>query len=222
VTTDRRLIGAALSLALTLAACGGSSASPAATSAPGGATSTPSGASSAPGGATPAATDASANQTADASAPAISLTPGNASALEALIPDNIGTTTMTKTSFDYSTIPWASLSSLFGSGDLDKVLKDNGKTLADVKFAMGVSTSASAAGMPTMVYALQVAGLDATKFVSQLDSGYASGSNLQIGGKTVKGELASGFGTITYVHGDVVFIAVATEADLNSLVSALP
>ncbi len=215
MTTDRRLVGAALSLALVLAACGGSAASQAASSAPGGATSTP-------GGATPAATDASATQSTEASAPAISLTPGNASALEAMIPDKVGTTTITKTSFDYSTIPWSSLSSMFGSGDLDKVLKENGKTLADVKFAMGVSTSAGATGMPTMVYALQVSGLDASKFVSQLDSGYASGSNLQVGGKTVKGELGGGFGTITYVHGDVVFIAVATEADLNTLVAALP
>ena len=215
MTTDRRLVGAALSLALVLAACGGSAASQAATSAPGGATSTP-------GGATPAATDASATQSTEASAPAISLTPGNASALEAMIPDKVGTTTITKTSFDYSTIPWSSLSSMFGSGDLDKVLKENGKTLADVKFAMGVSTNAGATGMPTMVYALQVSGLDASKFVSQLDSGYASASNLQVGGKTVKGELGGGFGTITYVHGDVVFIAVATEADLNTLVAALP
>ena len=215
MTTDRRLVGAALSLALVLAACGGSAASQAATSAPGGAT-------SAPGGATPAATDTSATQSTDASAPAISLTPGNASALEAMIPDKVGTQTMTKTSFDYSTIPWASLSNTFGSGDLDTILKSNGKTLADVKFAMGVSTSAGAGGMPTMVYALQVSGLDASKFVSQLDSSYASGGDLTVGGKTVKGQLAGGFGTITYVHGDVVFIAVATEADLNTLVAALP
>jgi hypothetical protein len=221
MTTDRRLIGAALSLALAVAACGGSSASPAATAAPGGATPAAADA-SAPGGATPAATDASANQTAAASAPEISLTPGNATALEAMIPDTIGTTTMTKTSFDYSTIPWASLSSMFGSGDLDKILKDNGKTLADVKFAMGVSTSASATGIPTMVYALQVAGLDATKFVSQLDSGYSSGTDMTVGGKSVKGALTAGFGTITYVHNDVVFIAVASEADLNTLVAALP
>lgn len=216
MTTDRRLLGAALSLGLVLAACGGSSASPAATSATGGATSTPAASSA------PAASTGSASQSQDANAPDISLTPGNASALEAMIPDKIGSATITKTSFDYSTIPWASLSGTFGSGDLEKVLKDNGKSLADVKFAMGVATSAGATSMPTMVYALQVSGLDASKFVSQLDSNYASGSDLQIGGKTVKGQVAGGLGTITYVHGDVVFIAVATEADLNSLVSALP
>ncbi len=214
--TDRRLFGAVLGMALFVAACGGSAASPAASSGGG------SGATSAPGGASPAATDTTGNNAADSSAPEISLTPGNASALEAMIPDKVGTQTMTKTSFDYSTIPWASLSNTFGSGDLDTILKSNGKTLADVKFAMGVSTSAGAGGMPTMVYALQVSGLDASKFVSQLDSSYASGSDLTVGGKTVKGQLAGGFGTITYVHGDVVFIAVATEADLNTLVAALP
>ncbi|MHB8961214.1 MAG: hypothetical protein ACYDAN_16510 [Candidatus Limnocylindrales bacterium] len=203
-------------MALFVAACGGSAASPAASTGGG------SGATSAPGGATPLSTDATGNNAAGSSAPEISLTPGNASALEAMIPDKVGTQTMTKTSFDYSTIPWASLSNMFGSGDLDTILKNNGKTLADVKFAMGVSTSAGATGMPTMVYALQVSGLDASKFVSQLDSSYASGSDLTVGGKTVKGELAGGFGTITYVHGDVVFIAVATEADLNTLVAALP
>ena len=216
MSSDRRLIGTVLGMALLVAACGGSAASPAASSGGG------AGASTAPGGATPVATDASGGNAAGSSAPEISLTPGNASALEAMIPDKIGTQTITKTSFDYSTIPWASLSNMFGSGDLDTLLKANGKTLADVKFAMGVSTTAGATGMPTMVYALQVAGLDASKFVGQLDSSYASGSDLSIGGKTVKGQLAGGFGTITYVHGDVVFIAIATEADLNSLVAALP
>lgn len=124
--------------------------------------------------------------------------------------------------YNYSTIPWSSLSNVFGSGDLDTVLKDNGKTLSDVKFAMAVSTTAGSTGMPTMVYALQVTGLDASKFVNQLGSGYASAGDLQVGGKSVKGSLAGGFGTVTYVHGDVVFIAIATEADLNSLVAALP
>jgi len=208
MTTDRRLIGAALGFALFVAACGGSStASPAATTTA--------------SQAAAASTNTSGGQSPDASMPDFSLTPGNASGLEAMIPDKVGSVTISKSSFDYGAIPWASLGGDSGTG-IDQILKDNGKTLSDVKFAMGVGTNASAAGLPTMVYALQVNGLDATKFVGSFDSTYATDPTSTIGGKQVKGTISSGYGSITYLHNDVVFVAIGSEADLNALVAALP
>jgi len=120
-----------------------------------------------------------------------------------------------------ATFPWSSLSGASGSGDFEKVLKDNGKSLADVKFAMGIATGGTAV-VPTTVYALQVNGLDASKFVGSFDSSYDTDPAITVGGKSVKGTITSGFGTITYAHNDVVFIAVGAEADLNTLVAALP
>ncbi|MFN8628790.1 MAG: hypothetical protein U0838_00240 [Chloroflexota bacterium] len=226
MTRDRRLLGAALGFALIVSACSSAASSPAASSAA-------SAAASQGGGATPAATQPAATQPADASAeptdaaetnePGISLEPGNAKDLEAMIPDKVGDTTITKTSFDYSTIPWSSLGGANGGSDLEKVIKDNGKTLADVRFAMGVATNAGGgAMMPTMVYALQIKGLDGAKFASGLDDGYDTAKSITVGGKQVKGSIEGGFGTVTYVHDDVVFLALGSEKDLNALVAALP
>jgi hypothetical protein len=87
---------------------------------------------------------------------------------------------------------------------------------------MGIGTNASAAAMPTMVYALQVKGLDATKFASAFDSSYGTAPSITVGGKSVKGQIASGYGTVTYTHNDVVFLALGSAADLDAIVAALP
>ena len=213
MTPDRRLLAGAFAVAILVAACGGSAAATPAT---------PAATDNSAGNPTPAATENGSGQTPGTTDAPISLTPGNATALEAMIPDKVGSATITKTSFDYSSIPWSSLSGAFGNGDINTILTANGKTLADVKFAMGISTTAGAGGLPTMVYALQVSGLDASKFVSQLDTSYASGTDLTVGGKSVKGSITGGYGTVTYLHNDVAFIALGSEADLNTLIAALP
>ena len=196
MTTDRRLLGAALGLALIVAACGGSaSASPAATTAA--------------SQAAAASTDTSGSQSG-----------GNDTTLSAMIPDKVGTTTITKIGFDYSSIPWASLGDT--GGDMEKILKANGKTLADVKFAEGTGAGDGTATMPLIVYALQVSGLDATKFVTGFDTSYDTDPTITVGGKSVKGTISGGVGSIFYLHNDVVFGATGSEADLNALVAALP
>jgi hypothetical protein len=225
MTPDRRLIGAALGLALLVAACSSSSAATPAASTAASEAPAASVASTAPTEAP--ATEAAATEapsSADASVPEISLAPGNAADLEAMLPDTVGTMTITKTSYDYSSIPWASLGAAgaSGSSDIEKVLKDNGKTLADVRFAMGIATNAGAAAMPTMVIALQIKGLDASKFAGSLDSSYASAPTITMGGKQVKGTVSGGYGTVTYTHDDVVFLALGAEADLGALIAALP
>jgi hypothetical protein len=229
MTTDRRLLGAALGFALIVSACSSSAASSAAASAAAtkGAAATPAATQAADASASADATepaDASGAPTDDpgASQPDISFEPGNAKDLEAMIPDKVGDSTITKTSFDYSTIPWSSLAGQSGSSDLEKIIKDNGKTLADVRFAMGVSTNAGAAMMPTMIYALQIKGVDGAKFAAALDDGYAKAKTITVGGKQAKGSITSGYGSVTYVHDDVVFLALGAEKDLNALVAALP
>ena len=221
MTPDRRLLGAALGFALAVSACGGAASSPAASSGASAAASAAPSAAASQAAASTEATSTEATSAPDASAPDISLTPGNAGDLEAMLPDRVGSTTITKTSFDYSSIPWSSLSGLSSDG-LPKVLQDNGKSLSDVRFAMGIGTNAGGASMPTIVYALQVKGLDATKFVTGFDSSFDSNASIAVGGKSVKGAISAGYGSITYLHNDVVFIAVGSEADLNALVAALP
>jgi hypothetical protein len=203
MTTDRRLVGAALGIALLVAACGGSSsASAAATQA------------------AAASTNTSGGQSPDASIP-MTGTIGNATDLTAMIPDKVGTVTIAKVGFDASTIPWASLSGLTGDG-LDKILKDNGKTAADVSFAEGIGTDSAGSLIPTVVYALQVKGLDASKFASQIASDYDTAPAATVGGKSVKGALSNGYGSVTYLHNDIVFVVAGSDANVNALVAALP
>jgi len=213
MSTDRRLLAGAFVLAVFVAACGGSgSNTPAPTNAGNSGnnpTSQPTAAGN--GGATDQPTDAP-----------FSLSPGSASELEKLIPSQVGTTVLTKTSLDFSGIPWTAFSGAAGSGGMEQILKDNGKTLADVKFAMGISTAPGASGMPTMVYAMQVKGLDAAKFVDGIDDTYATATESTISGKKVHGNITSGFGTVTYLHDDVVFTVIASEADLKDILAALP
>ena len=221
MTIDRRLSGAALGLALVVAACGGSSSATAAASAAASqaAAATPA-ATSAPASAA-ASTDTSGGQSPDATMPAVSLPAGVTTALSAMIPDKVGTVSIAKFGFDASNIPWASLSGLTGDS-LDTVLKDNGKTLADVSFAEGVGTDSAGSPLPTVVYALQVKGLDATKFASEVSSDYDTATTITVGGKPVKGAINAGYGSITYLHNDIVFLVVGSEATLNALVAALP
>jgi hypothetical protein len=216
LTSNRRLLAGAFALAVVLAACGGSGSKSAAPTA----AATDNG----NGGANPTEqpTEKPTEQggTKPTEAP-LSFEPGTATELEKLIPSKIGTIEITKTSLDFGGIPWAA----FGGGNgssMEEILKANGKTLADVKFAVGMGTTSGSSGLPTMIYAMQVKGLDAAKFVEAVDGGYADAPELAIGGKKPHGNINGGFGTVTYLHDDIVFQVIAAEADLNEIMAALP
>jgi hypothetical protein len=194
MTIDRRLLAGALGCVLLVAACGGSSAS-----------ATPSAA---------AATPAAASQ------PALSLDPGNATDLSAMIPSTVGDLTLQKTSFDYSTIPWASISGFFNQGDLDTILKSHGKTAADIRFAMAIGMSG--ATLPTQVFAFQIRGVPAGEFVDQFDSSYSTSDKTTLGGKSVAASFNSGVGEAAYVHDDIVFLAIGSQDVVTSIVQQLP
>jgi len=206
--TDRRLLAGALGLAVLVAACGSSAATatPAATQAPSQAAATQ------PPAATPVPGD-----TTEPSMPAISLAPGNAGDLEAMIPSTVGGLTLQKTSFDGASIPLAGTP--IDNTKLDPLLAKYGKSMADLRFAMGIGTSATGA---TMIYALQVRGVPATEFMNQVGSSADATNKLTIGGKTVYGESGSGMSSIVYPKGDVLFMVVASDKDAQAIVSALP
>ena len=209
MTTDRRLLSGALGLALLVAACGGSAATTPSTS---------SAASSAPGASVasqaPAASQAPGTS---ATIPDISLAPGNAADLEAMIPSTVGTLTLQKTSFDGASIPLSGTP--FNNSQLDPLLAKYHKSLADLRFAMGVA--ASGTGM-TIVYALQLRGVPATEFMTGLDTGTSTSDQLSLSGKTVYGTTGAGMSSIIYPKDDVVFMVVASDKDAAAIVAALP
>lgn len=203
---NRRTLAAALALALLAAACGGGGT---ASTAPG--TAAP--ATPAPATPEPAPTD-------DGSAPEISLLPGTASELEAMLPSNVNGVAFAKTSFGGGTLP-ATIP--VGDDELGKFLQDNGKSLADVSLAMATPTDSSKGG--TFVMAFQVKGVDGTKLAEAL-AGTSSGDLQQatVGGKQVLQAGAAGMGFALYVKGDVVFYILSFgDASLTEgIVAALP
>lgn len=208
MSLDRRALAASLALALLAAACGGGAT---ATTVPGStATAT---ASPEPASQEPAPTDTG-------SGPDVSLMPGTASELEAMLPSEVNGVTFTKTSFGGGTLP-ATIP--VGSDDLGKFLQDNGKTLADVSLAMATPTDSSKAG--TFVMAFQVKGVDGTKLAQAL-AGTSSGDlqNATVGGKQVQQAGAAGMGFALYVKADVVFYILSFgDASLTEgIVAALP
>ena len=205
MATDRRLLGAALGLALLVAACGSSSSSPTATQAP---------------AASQAATSEAPSQAPAASSapsmPAISLTPGGASALEGTLPTSAGGVAFTKTSFDGASIPGSGLP--FDASNLDPTLSKYGKTIADVKFAIATS----ATGTP-MIYALQLQGVPATTFM--VDAGIDTSGMTQttISGKSVWSQSAAGMTQVLYTKDDVIYmIVLGTDAQDQAILAALP
>ena len=220
MTTDRRLLAGALGFALLVAACGGSSTG---TSAP--AASSGGGQSAAPGTQAPAATQAPVDTQApqDTSAPtmpAISLAPGSAGDLEAMIPATVGSITFQKSSFDGASIPLAGTP--IDQANLDPLLAKYGKTIADIRFAIGIGTGGSTATVPTMVYALQIKGVPATEFMAEVAGGSDSGTAATVGGKTVTQTSVGGFSIVLYPKGDVLFMVSSSAADADAILAALP
>src|SRR5450759_1379397 len=215
MTIDRRVLGGALATALLLAACGGS-ASPA-PSAAASAASVP--AASQPAASEPVATD-QPSATDNGSAPNVSLSPGSAPELEAMLPSTVNGVAFARTSFGGAAMP-AGMPS--GSGDLATFLQQNGKTLADVNIAMATPTDTAKAA--TFVMAFQVKGVDGAKLADAL--GATTGNDLTkatVGGKQVLQAGVSGMGVVLYVKGDVVFyiLALGETSLTDGILAALP
>lgn len=207
MSTNRRLLAGALGLALLVAACGGSST----------ATASP----------TSAASQAAASGTVPTSAPsvpsgpAVSLAPGQASDLEAMLPNEAGGVKFTKRSFDGATMGTSGMNP--DAGQLATILKDNGKTVADVRMAVAAPTNA-AAGQTAAILAFQIKGVDATKLVSLVaGSSTASWVAATVGGKQVQKSGTDAMAAVIYTKGDVLFeVLLANAATAEAIVAALP
>ena len=222
MTTDRRLIGATLGLALFVAACGGSSAASSAASAAASTGASQAAAASQAASQAPAseaaASDSPAASMPEVSMPDISLAPGSASDLEAMLPSTVGTVTFQKTSIDGSQI--AGAGTPIDSSKLDPLLSKYGKSLADVRIAIATGGS-SGSGMPDVVYAFQLKGVPASEWATQLDAG-AGGKTTTIGGKEVVGQTQGGLTSVFYAKDDVLFMVLASPKDAEGIVSQLP
>jgi hypothetical protein len=217
MTIDRRVLGGALATALLLAACGGS-ASPA-PSAAASAASVPA-ASDQPSATDQASASDQPSATDNGSAPNVSLSPGSAPELEAMLPSTVNGVAFARTSFGGAAMP---AGMPIGSGDLATFLQQNGKTLADVNIAMATPTDTAKAA--TFVMAFQVKGVDGAKLADAL--GATTGNDLTkatVGGKQVLQAGISGMGVVLYVKGDVVFyiLALGETSLTDGILAALP
>ena len=211
---DRRALAFSLAVALAAAACGGSAATPTpAASAPASAAAASAAASEAPASQEPASTD-------NGTIPNVSLPPGTATELEAMLPANVGGVAFARTSFGGGALP-ATIP--VDSGELGTFLQANGKTLADVSLAMATPTDPSKAG--SFVMAFQVKGVDGTKLATVLAGSGDSGlQTATVGGKQVQQAGAGGFGFTLYVKGDVAFyiLAIGDASLTEGILAALP
>ncbi len=217
--TDRRLLGAALGLALLVAGCGGSSSSPTASQAPASQAAASGAPSQAPAASQAAASEAPSQAPAASSEPStpdISLTPGGASGLEGTLPASAGGVTFTKTSFDGASIAGAGLP--FDSSKMDPTLSKYGKSVADVKIAIATS----ATGQP-MIYALQLQGVPATTFMADAGIDTSGMTKTTISGKSVWSMAAAGLSEVVYPKDDVTYmIVLGTDAQTQAILAALP
>ncbi|HEU0243468.1 MAG TPA: hypothetical protein VFQ75_06140 [Candidatus Limnocylindrales bacterium] len=200
--------------ALALVACGGSASStatPAATAAP---TVTQAPAS--------VAAESGAPASAAAGGPDVSLQPGAAADLEAMLPSEANGITFKKSSFDGSSLGLAGVP--INAGELQPLLEANGKTVNDVRFALATPTT-TGSGPAAIVMAIQVKGVDAEKLLPVLDSSGSLGDlkETTIAGKSVRTGGTPPFGAAIYLKDDVLFyVLFADQPTTESIISQLP
>lgn len=217
MTIDRRLLAGVLGLALLVGACGStaSSASPASSAAPSTAASQSAEPSVAPSDGTPSSGPSDGG-------PEVSFAPGAASDLEGMLPDTIGTTKFIKESFDGAQI--ANAGSLFDAATLDPVFTKYGKTVADVRMAIGQAIPLTSS--PTdiaVVIAIQLRGVPASQFVNDIDqTQLADATKKTIGGKDVYIKTDSAVTTMYYFKDDILFLITASSDNASAILAKLP
>jgi hypothetical protein len=215
MTIDRRLLAGAAGLAILLAACGGSAASPAAT-AGGPATGAP-----ATAGATEAPAESEAAvPTEEASDDGINLPPGTTNDLANLIPETINGVAYERAGFNGDQLGIYGAAAGLNDSELKPILEQYGKTINDVNFALGTPKDGSGSGM---IYALQIEGVDASDWMTAVNMDPNDLETKTIGGKNVFAQGAGGFNVYAYPKGDALFILLlGDDATAESLFSQLP
>jgi hypothetical protein len=214
---DRRLLAGALGLSLVLAACGGSATATKAPAVGGDATAAP--ATEAPIAteeapvATGEPTDAAATEEPDATE-GVDLGSGEVNDLAAMLPEKVGDLAFERVGYDGDQLGIFGAAAGLNSEELDPILKANGKTISDVNFAIATSEG----GTGGMIYAIQIEGLDATEFAASMGMDPGSMPKTTLGGKTVYGEAAGGFGAFAYPKDDKLFIVLLMDEKTSASV----
>ena len=207
MTPDRRLLAGALALAVVAAACGATIESPitgVVTPAP-----------TLQGGQSTAGPGQGGQPSGGPSGYGNSTTAPGSPALERQLPDAVGAETFAKTSYSGSGAGLAGAP--FTSNALDPFLKENGKTIANIAWAVGTGSARST------VMAIEVAGVDAAKTMTVLGPGATALSTATVAGKTVRTGGAPGFWVVLYPKGDILFWVQCPDSNqLDAIVAALP
>lgn len=214
MTIDRRLLAGALGISLVVAACGGSTT-------PGAGTGTATPAPEPTAAATATATEAPTEAPGPTEEPTQdSGSGGQVNGLAALLPEKAGDATFERVGFDGDQLGIYGAAAGLNSEELDPILKANGKTIADVNFAIATSKSSEVGGM---IYAIQIEGVPATTFAEGMGQDLATTPKTTLGGKTVYGEAAGGFGFFAYPKDDILFlILLVTEETAGKILEQLP
>jgi hypothetical protein len=226
MTIDRRLLAGALGLSLVVAACGGSST---ASSGAGTATSAPTSTAATPATATdtPATseepTEAAGTEEPATEAPTDNAGTGSSGQMNSLaekLPAEAGGIKFERAGYDGSQLGAFGAAAGLNSGQLDPILQANGKTINDVNFAIATSSSSEVGGM---IYAIQIEGVDATKFATGMNQDLSTMPKQTIAGKTVYGQATGGFGLFVYPKDDMLFlILLVDEKTATAILEQLP
>lgn len=158
-------------------------------------------------------------------APGASFGAGVVAELEALIPNKVGTITMTKSSFrgnDYLIAPGADPQTI-------KFLNDVGVSPSNIAMAIG-SGFDQTAGSAVFVFIVRAQGGDSSKLLSAFEGAMNANAasplqwtNATVGGKQVQSAPGGTGNTYVYAKGDTVFWVIATkEADAVTVLGGLP
>jgi hypothetical protein len=210
MTIHRRLLAGSLGLAVAVAACGGSS-----TASPGAAGSETAAPTEAPA-ATAAPTEAATTEPAatEAATDGGGGVPGALNDLAATLPAEAAGVTYERAGFDGAQLGMLGAAAGIDLGELDPILKANGKTLRDVNFAVGTSKEASGG----MIYAIQIQGVDASTFAGAMGMDTGTTPSSIMGGKTVYGQSGGGMGAYAYVNGDTMYLVLMASPQVTEAV----
>ena len=216
MTTHRRLIAGAAGLAILLAACGGTAASPAATTEP----------------TTAAPTEAPA--TAEASEAPASVAPseeasgagglpggiGGMNALAELLPEEANGIRFQRAGFTGEQLSLYGAAAGFSESDLADVLAQFNKTMDDMNMAVAGSADGST---PATILAMQVEGVPAADWMQAGNMNAGGGAPVTVGGKQVFTAGAGAFNVWMYPTGDTLFMVIlGDEALAEAVFSQLP
>jgi hypothetical protein len=218
---NRRLLAGALGLTILLAACGGS-AKPAASAA---ATDVP--AATQGGGLAseaPAVTEApeATEEATGGTGEQVTEDPSTVTGLAATMPEKVNGVTYQRMGFDGDQLGMVGAAAGLSDEQVGKILKDNGKTLNDFNLAIATPTDSSAS-QTGMIYAVQIEGVPAEKWATELGSGFDLTQSQTIAGKKVYGDLSTAFGVVVYPVGDTMYmLLLVDQKTAEDILSQLP